>query len=140
MKFGIGFLLAATTFGCSFTSAARSDSCLTDEATFVEENLEKIETWTQFSTFYLKHRKCDVSALRYAYTQQVVHLTASDKGLVGLAKMLAKHPQLKPAIFTHWKSESVSTEDRDQILKAVDACRVRQRNICREVRKILDAP
>lgn len=111
MRIGIVLFLAVITFGLSFTSAAKPDSCQADEAKFVEENLQQLETWAQFSTFYSQHRKCDVSALRYAFTQQVAHLAANDQGMQGLAKMLAKHPQLKSPILRHLKSEAVSSDD-----------------------------
>jgi hypothetical protein len=138
MKAGIVLLVAGLAVGLSITSAATAGSCPPSEAAFVEENLQQVETWAQFSIFYFQHKKCDVDALRYAFTQQVAHLAANDQGMLGLSKMLAKHPQLKPMILRHLKSEAVTSDDRDQILKALDACQASQKNICRDVKKMID--
>ncbi|MGB4927337.1 MAG: hypothetical protein WBP25_12725 [Giesbergeria sp.] len=139
MKPGVVLLIAGLAVGLSITSAAKAGSCPASEALFVEEKLQQLETWAQFSTFYSQHKKCDVDALRYAFTQQVAHLAAKDQGMLGLSKMLAKDPQLKPMILRHLKSEAVTSDDRDQILKALDACQGRQMNICRDVKKMINS-
>lgn len=139
MKINVSLLVAAMAAGLSFTSLAKSNSCPPQEAAHVEETIQQVETWPQFVTFYSQHKKCDVDALRYAFTQQVAHLAANDQGLLGLSKMLAKYPRLKPKILGHLKSEAISSDDRDQILKALQACQPSQKNVCRDVRKALGA-
>lgn len=139
MKISVSLFVAATTVGLGFPGLAKSNPCPPPEAAHVEEAIQQVETWPQFVTFYAQHRKCDVSALRYAFTQQVAHLAANDRGLLGLSKVLAQHPHLKPKILGHLKSEAVSSDDRDQILKALHACQPGQKNICRDVRRALVA-
>lgn len=139
MKINVSLVVAAMTAGLSFTCLAKANSCPPEEAAHVEEAIQQVETWPEFVTFYSQHKKCDVDALRYAFTQQVAHLTANDQGLLGLAKMLTKYPRLKPKIFGHLKSEAISSDDHDQILKALDACQPQQKSVCRDVRRALDA-
>ena len=61
MKPGVVLLIAGLAVGLSITSAAKAGSCPASEALFVEEKLQQLETWAQFSTFYSQHKKCDVS-------------------------------------------------------------------------------
>lgn len=137
MKISVSLFIAATTVGMCIPGLAKSDPCPVTEAALVEETIQQVETWPQFVTFYAQHKKCDVSALRYAFTQQVARLAANDRGLLGLSKMLSLHPHLKPKILGHLKSEAVSSDDRDQILKELQACQPRQKNVCRDVQKAL---
>jgi hypothetical protein len=137
MKINVSLLVAGVAVGLSFPGLAKSNSCPPQEAARVEETIQQVETWPQFVSFYSQHKKCDVDALRYAFTQQVAHLTANDQGLLGLSKMLTKHPQLRSKILGHLKSEAVSSDNRDQILKALQACQPGQKNVCRNVRKVL---
>jgi hypothetical protein len=138
MKANIALLFVELAVGLSIASSAVAGNCEAGQAALVEENLQQLESWTQFSVFYFQHKKCDVDALRYAFTQQVARLTANDQGMLGLSKMLAKNPQLKPVVLMHLKSEAVTSIDRDQILKALDACKKSEKNICRDVKKMLD--
>lgn len=137
MKTHIYMYVAVTAIGMCFPALGNSNTCSPQEAQSVEETIAQVETWPQFVTFYAEHKRCDVSALRYAFTQQVAHLTANDQGLLGLSKVLAQHPHLKPTILGHLKSEAVSSDDRDQIIKVLQACQPRQRKICQDVRKTL---
>jgi hypothetical protein len=139
MKIRREWFIFVLCFSASFTCAAASSACPTSKAAFVEEQLPKLATWDQFSTFYRKYKKCDVSALRYAYTQQIAHLTANDRGLTSLSKTLVKHPRLKPLILQHLKSETVTANDRDQILKNLNYCQTVRIQICRDVRNALNA-
>ncbi len=138
MKIGVSVFVVATAVSLCFPGLAKPNLCPPPEAQRVEEAIQQVETWPQFATFYAQHGKCDVSALRYAFTQQVAHLAANDLGLLGLSKMLAQHPYLKPKILMHLKSETVPSEDRDKILRVTDACQASQKSLCRDVKKILD--
>lgn len=139
MKISVSLVVAAMTAGLSFPGLAKSSACPAQEAKHVEETIEQVKTWPQFATFYAQHKKCDASALRYAFTQQVAHLTANDQGLLGLSKMLAQHPHLKPTILEHLKSEAVTMDDRDQILRMLQACKPGQKSVCRDVRRVFDS-
>lgn len=138
MKISFSLLVALTALSQCTLGMAKSNYCSQSEAKSVEETVQQVETWPQFAAFYSKHGKCDVDALRYAFTQQVVRLAANDQGLLGLASLLAKHPYLKPIILGHLRSEAVSLDDRDQIFKALHACQSAQENICREVKNALE--
>lgn len=137
MKIRVCVCVAVTAIGMCFPALANSNPCSQQEAQRVEETIAQVETWPQFVTFYAEHKRCDVSALRYAFTQQVAHLAANDQGLLGLSKMLDQYPHLKPTILGHLKSEAVSSDDRDQIIKVLQACQSRQKKICQDVRKTL---
>lgn len=137
MKIRVCICVAATAIGMCFPAVASSNPCLPQEAQRVEETIAQVDTWLQFATFYAEHNRCDVSALRYAFTQQVAHLAKNDHGFLGLSKMLAQYPHLKPTILGHLKSEAISSDDLDQILKVLQACQPKQKKICQDVRRAL---
>lgn len=137
MKIRVAMCVAATAIGLCCPAAGKSRPCSQQEAKLVEETIAQVETWPQFATFYAEHKGCDVSALRYAFTQQVAHLAGNDSGLVDLSRVLTQNPRLKPTVLGHLKSEAVSAEDRDQILKVLKACQPKQTKICQDVRKAL---
>lgn len=139
MKIRVAVCVAATAIGLCFPAVAKSHRCSQQEAQRVEETIAQVETWPQFVAFYAEHKRCDVSALRYAFTQQVAHLAGNDQGLLGLSKMLTQYPHMKPTIFGHLKSEAVSSDDRDQILNVLQACQPKQKKICQDVRKALES-
>lgn len=138
MKVGLISIIVGLTSGIGNACPATSGACTASEAAYVEQNLQSAETWSQFSRFYFLHQKCDVNALKYLFTQQIAHLTANDRGMLDLSKMLAKQPQLRPIVLKHLKSEAVTSNHREQILDALAICRVNQKVICREVKKMVD--
>jgi len=133
MKISITIFVASMGIGLCFPGLPKSSSCPSTAAAHVEEAIQHVESWPQFAAFYSKHRKCDVDALRYGFTQQVAHLAANDQGLLGLSKMLTKHPHLRPNILWHLKSEAVSADDREQIRKVLQFCQSNQKRVCRDV-------
>lgn len=137
MKAGIVFFVKGFLVGLSIANGASAGACSAREATFAEENIQNVKTWTEFSTFYARHKKCDVDALRYAFTQQVAQLTSNDKGMANLSKMLAKDATLKSVILWHLKSETIASTDRDQIRQALQTCKAEHKNICREIKKAI---
>ena len=139
MKIRVAVCFSAAAIGLCFPVMAKSNPCSQKEAQRVEETIAEIETWPQFVTFYAKHKNCDVSALRFAFTQQIAHLTGNDQGLLGLSKMLAQYPSLKPTILGHLRSEALSSDERDQIIEMLQACQPKQKKICEDVRKALEA-
>jgi hypothetical protein len=130
MKVTAYFFAVSMALGLSATCQAGSSVCSAEEAASVEGAIQQVETWQQFATYYAAHKKCDVDALRYAFTQQIAQLTASDQGLSGLSKMLSTNPRLKSPIFRHLKSESITSDDREQILERLETCKPRQKSLC----------
>lgn len=138
MRINVHLFVLVTVVSQCVSGVAKANPCPQFEAKRVEETIQQVETWPQFAAFYNKYKTCDVDALRYAFTQQIAHLAGDDQGLVGLAKLLARQPHLKPIVLGHLRSEAVSSEDRDRISNALRACKPAHKRVCRDVRNALE--
>jgi hypothetical protein len=139
MKIRACVYVAITAIGVCSPTQSNSKSCPPQKAQHVEETIQQIEAWSQFASFYSDYKNCDVSALRYSFTQQIAYLLVNDQGFSGLSKMLIKYPYLKPIILQHLGSEAISSDNRSEILKALQTCQSEQKEICMDIKKALDS-
>lgn len=111
--------------------------CASDEAQQVEQAVSNVTTWREFEEFYKKRGMCDVSALRYGFTQTITKLTAEDEGLVRLSAMLRKSPYLKEIIVWHLRSEAVSQENANLIAEKISHCKAAEHVLCLQVKRAI---
>lgn len=105
--------------------------CSPRVAQYVEEKLDYLVGWREFSDFYSTYKNCDQSALSYAFTQKIAVLAQSAEAIPELGKEVRKSPVLRRAVLRHLASEAVSVDQANQIHEAVTLhCPVVEKRLC----------
>jgi hypothetical protein len=122
-------------------SALANGGCTSEMAKSAEERLGAVDSWAAFVLLYKETRRCDSSALSYAFTQAVARLAAQPKGVADLSIAVRKEPWLRRTVLRHLQSEAIDQEDADKIIVNVrEACPTSaadQSGLCKEVKRAL---
>lgn len=139
MKTRYILVFVAISLSSIFNCVAAPKICSMSDAAFIEENIGNVETWHTFSVFYRQYKQCDVSALKYAFTQKIAYLAANDMGMKELKKELTNQPYLKLIIVNHLKSDSITSDEKNQILENLKQCVDKRLHICSDIKKALNS-
>ncbi|MCE9640146.1 MAG: hypothetical protein K8S22_08370 [Betaproteobacteria bacterium] len=113
-------------------------ACPPQTAQFVEESIERIDSWDEFVIFYRKFKACDSSALSYAFTQSIVTLAAAPHGMSSLWSVSLKAIWLRKVVVKHLESEAIDSELAKQVIaNAQKDCPKQAKQFCDSVRRRL---
>lgn len=128
-------LLGVFEIGHAGGSSDDGAKCTARIAQIVEESIEEVESWEQFSSFYKKYRMCDRPALSDGFTQKMAELAARSDGVTSLWKQTEKQRWFRAVVAKKMQSESIPLDTTEKILENLKSrCPQSAKMFCHDLR------